>query len=226
MDDQEGFINGDHSNRSVYNNPKDSDIILNCGGHHFHGHRVMLRLWSPFFERSLNSQFSVSSSTVFNIDYDDKDDHEYFAAMLKHIYGMPFGEEGSNDPYSFEFCSNSFENIIRVYMMADKYDFPAVRNAAVSEVENFLEDPDLSADDNPFEVPEWIAKICGPDASQLADPKLRDTLFRWVSQRFHVLTQDPEYSAKIEDGSLLDADLTTKLLFKLSTDVRYLKKKT
>lgn len=150
--------------------------------------------------------------------------------MLKHIYGIPFGQSELNDPYSFQFCSNSFENILRVYMMADKYDFPFVRLVARSEAENFLwavygRLPNAHADDKIFEVPHWIAKICGPDAPRLADPRLRDTLFRCVSQRFDVLTQDPEYSAKIEDGSLLDADLTAKLLFKLSAEVRCLKKK-
>lgn len=119
--------------------------------------------------------------------------------------------------------------MLRVYMMADKYDIPVVRIAAVKEVRDFLYDlygsiPD--EDESVFDVPDWIAKICGPDAPQLADPTLRELLFSWVSQRFDKLMQDPDFSAKIEDGSLLDAELTAELLSHLGAEISHLKKKT
>ncbi|KAH0031799.1 hypothetical protein KCU78_g2708, partial [Aureobasidium melanogenum] len=227
MDDQGSFYS-DHINISVYNNPKDSDIILKCGNHQFYAHRAILRMWSPFFQRSLKSGFPVAKSAIFNIDQDDPNDYKYFAAMLKHIYGMPFGDHDMNNPYDFDFCSVLMENIIRVYMMADKYDIPAVRNAAISELEPFLNTeealpdyPDVELD----KIPDWIAKVCGPDAPQLADPKLRDVLCTWVSEKFDLLIQDPVYIAKFKDGSLLDSELITKLLWNLGAEIRYLKTK-
>ena len=212
------------SNLSVYNNPKDSDIILKCGDHQFYAHRAILRLWSPFFERSLNSGFSVAKSAIFNIDQEDPLDHEYFGIMLKHIYGMPFGGEYSYSyPYRFEFCSNTFENIIRVFIMADKYDIPSVRIAAISEIEDFLYStnrPEQDPDEDILDVSEWIAKICGPDAPQLADSRLRDVLSEWVTETWDVLFQNPHYTEKIEDGSLLDTDLTANLLFNLGAEIK------
>ncbi|KAG9600945.1 hypothetical protein KCU77_g3347, partial [Aureobasidium melanogenum] len=188
----QGSFHSDHINLSVYNSPKDSDIILKCGNHQFYAHRAILRMWSPFFERSLNSGFPVAKSAIFSIDQVDPYDHEYFAAMLKHIYGMPFGDHPMNDPYDFDFCRGVLENIISVYVMADK-------------------------------VPDWIATICGPGAPQLADPSLRNALCTWVSEKFDVSIQDPGYISKIEDGSLLDTDLTAKLLLNLGAEIEHLK---
>ncbi|KAG9695743.1 hypothetical protein KCU95_g3288, partial [Aureobasidium melanogenum] len=226
--DGKGSFSSDHINTSVYNNPKDSDIILRCGDHQLYAHRAILRMWSPFFERSLSSGFSVAKNAIFDIDHDDENDHEYLAAMLKHIYGMPFGDHSKNDPYEFDFCSLVMENIIKVYMMADKYDIPAVREAAISELQRFLHTDEALPDhfDAEYEkVPDWIAKVCGPDAPQLADPTLRDVLRLWLSHKFDVLIRDPVYIAKFTDGSLLDSEMTTELLSHLGTEIRHLKKK-
>lgn len=185
-------------------------------------------MWSPFFERSLKSGFPVAKSAIFNIDQDDPDDYKYFAAMLKHIYGMPFGDPDLNNPSEFEFCFVLMENIIRVYMMADKYDIPAVRNAAISALKSFLYSDEALPGYPDVEfagIPDWIAKICGPDALQLADPKLRDVLCTWVSEKFDLLIPDPVYIAKFKDGSLLDSELIAKLLSHLGAEIGYLKTK-
>ncbi|KAH0370528.1 hypothetical protein KCU65_g2570, partial [Aureobasidium melanogenum] len=230
MEAQDGFAIGAHANPSVFNNPKDFDIILRCGDHQFYAHRVILRLWSPFFERALNSGFPVAKSAIFHVDNDDPNDHEYFGAMLKHIYGLRFEEYSAhNDPYEFSFCSDALENFIRVYMMADKYDIPILRGDVIAELENFFWGVYKASNTSPefnkrFEVPKWIAKMCGPGAPRLANPRLRDTLFSYVYLNYDVLMQDPDAIAKINDGSLLDAELTAKLLCNLGTQIERMKK--
>ncbi|KAI4731118.1 hypothetical protein E4T49_00912 [Aureobasidium sp. EXF-10728] len=199
MDDR-SFISGKHGNPNVYNNPKDSDIILKCGDH---------------------------QCATFNIDHDKPGDLEEFDAVLKHIYGMPFGEHKNNDG-DCDWCGNIFEHITRVYKMADKYDVPSVRRAAIRLSIEYLEDNALYDHDytgarGSCAYP--IADICGPDAPELADPALRNALFDWFAKHFDPLSQDKVFNSKIADGSLLDSELTAKLLVKLSTQIGSLKKK-
>ncbi|KAG9520595.1 hypothetical protein KCU93_g7634, partial [Aureobasidium melanogenum] len=218
MDDKH-LISGKYSNPSVFNNSQDSDIILKCGTERFYAHRAILRLWSPFFARSLNSEFPVAKSAVFEIDDDDYAAHEPFCAVLKHMYGMTFGEHPENDDCHYINSLTAFEHSIRVYMAADKYDVPSARLAAVSSAESHLEEPD------PSNISEWIAIICGPEAPRLADTKLRNALFSWLSANFYSLVENPDYKEKIENGSLLDTELNAKLLFTLSAQAAPRKKR-
>lgn len=207
------------SNSSVFNYPEDSDIILQCGAERFYAHRVILRLWSPFFARTLNSKFPVAKSAVFEIDDDDYAAHEPFCAVLKHMYGMNFGQHPVHEDYEYENSHSAFEHSIRVYMAADKYDVPSVRLAAVASAETYLE-----IGDGPC-IPEWIANICGPEAPQLANEATRNTLFDWVKRMFDSVIEDPEFLEKIEEGSLLDVELSAKLLVALGTKIVRLNEK-
>ncbi|KAI4722629.1 hypothetical protein E4T48_01199 [Aureobasidium sp. EXF-10727] len=222
--DDEDFISGYYGQDC----PKDSDIILKCGDHQWYAHRVILRLWSPFFDRSLNSGFSVAKSAIFNIDHDEPADHEAFEAMLKHVYGMPFGEHVDNDGSDYEYCITMFDHSIEVYKMADKYDVPSVRRAAIQLSITYLED------NSPFNghsemvrvtSAESIASICGPDAPKLADPAMRDALFDWVVKHFDLINEKSAFSLKIKDGTLFDTELTAKLLIKLGVQIGALKRK-
>jgi len=44
---------------TVFNNPEDSDIVLEYNGKRVHAHRAILRMASPFFERIFQSQWPV-----------------------------------------------------------------------------------------------------------------------------------------------------------------------
>ncbi|KAH0341466.1 hypothetical protein KCU81_g6309, partial [Aureobasidium melanogenum] len=215
------FINGDHLDSTVFNDPRDSDIILTFGNHQVYAHRVILRMWSPFFQRSLNSQFSVSNSATFIIDdeCDGKHEPEAVFAMLKHIYGMPFGSGSNCRPDG----TSVIEYSIKVYKLADKYDILSVRRAAVEFIESYINAYlYLSKTQNPpasSPIPDCIAHICGPDAPQLADLQLRNALFSWLSKNICALSKHNEFKVKIEDGSLLDVDLTAKLLFRLTEEI-------
>ncbi|CAD0115428.1 unnamed protein product [Aureobasidium uvarum] len=222
--EDEDFINGEVTDPTVFDNPKDSDIILTFSGHQIYAHRVILRMWSPFFKRVLDSQFCVANNATFNIDdeCDDEHDPEPVYAMLKHIYGIPFVPRSSTDPRGvsgLKFC-------IKLYMMTDKYDIPSVRRIAVSVIQDhlFTSQNELFGLTTLEPIPRYIALICGPRAPQLADPELRDVLFSWLTENFCVLTEHQEYRDKIEDGSLLDSELTAKLLFSFSAQISANKK--
>ncbi|KAH0017895.1 hypothetical protein KCU78_g7375, partial [Aureobasidium melanogenum] len=227
MDDKH-FISGKYSNPSVFNNPQVSDIVLKCRSERFYAHRAILRLWSPFFARSLNFEFPVAKSAVFEIDECEKP----FRALLKHMYGMPFGEHPDNEDYEYQDSCSTIEHCISVYMAADKYDVPSVRLAALASVKSDLiccNPPCTESDDYDdyrcYHTAAWIANICGPKAPQLADGAMRSALFEWVNSNFDLLSQDHNFTVRIQDGSLLDTELNAKLLFALGAKVRRLIKK-
>lgn len=215
------------SNSAIFNNPKYSDVILHFGDRQIYAHKVVLCMWSPFFERTFNSKFPVAESNVFIVDSDDKEDYVPLLAMLKHVYGMGFGDHCDNDCSLWDNNTDLLNHSIRVYMLADKYDVPSCRRAVISAVKAFFEPSELSKEwythlrsDIP-NLPDYVARICGPDAPQLADPSLRTCVFEWLLGNFGHVGEDPGFYTKLEDGSLLDADMTTKLLLTLSARIRH-----
>lgn len=107
----------------------------------------------------------------------------------------------------------------KIYALADKYDFPAVRLAVIDNLHGHMESGDFWESDLPG-ITKLIAHLCGPNAPQLADPALREFFFDWIVNDFEIISEDPHYAAKLEEGSLLDVELTTKLLFKLGGRMR------
>jgi hypothetical protein len=182
-------------------------------------------MWSPFFERTFDSQFPVAKSPTFVIDSDDDGDHESFCAMLKHIYGMPLREHPDNRIHGWPKATILLDHLVKVYTIADKYDFPSVRRAVVLIIRDYLEPEEVNKCDYVFlrsdlpDLPERISRVCGPNAPQLADTKMRDCFFNWLVYNFGLVCEDPEFKVKLEDGSLFDAALATKLLFRLSERV-------
>lgn len=110
---------------------------------------------------------------------------------------------------------------IKIYTLADKYDFPSVRIAVIDNLQGHAESGEF-AESMRLSMADGISILCGPDAPQLADPALRDFLFDWVVESFDYMGDFPEYEARLVDGSLLDADLATKLTFRLGQRIREL----
>ena len=114
-------------------------------------------------------------------------------------------------------------------MLADKYDVPSVRRAALLCAKDDLtccKPPCTESHEfDCYHTAAWIANICGPGAPQLADGAMRNVLFEWVSSNFDHLSQDYVFTEKIKDGSLLDTELNAKLLLELGVEVRRLIKK-
>jgi len=179
-------------------------------------------MWSPFFDRTFKSQFSVAKSDVFIIDPNNNEDYKALCAVLKHIHGMEFGDHIQNDPEDWSSGQGVLDRCIKVYTVADKYDFPSVRRQVIELVNDHLrinkrkKSSWQSVRSVTPGLAEHIASICGPNAPQLADLALRDTLFDWLAGNFDLVSQEPEIKAKIEDGSLLDDEFTPLLLLRLA----------
>ncbi|THY78126.1 hypothetical protein D6C86_00230 [Aureobasidium pullulans] len=218
--DDDNFTSGKHANSTVFNNSRDSDIIIKFAGHEIHAHRAILRLWSPFFERSLSSQFSVAKSPVFHLDDDDDADAVY--AMLKHMYGMTFNQH----PDNFGHRVSRLQFLWKAYVVADKYDCPSMRLAIVTRTERYLGNQ-ISLDHHLVtarctfyeDLIQAISKICGPDALQLACPGMRDAVFDWLCRNFDLCIQEEGFNMAVRDGTLLDAQLTTRLLLEIGKEV-------
>jgi len=202
----------------MYNNSQDFDVILKCGDRQIHAHRVILRMWSPFFNRAFTSQFSVAQSPVFVIDPDDDSDYEPLCAILKHVYGIPLKHYRENGVCDHKNSQHYLDYGIKIFTIADRLDFPSVRRAIVDIIRKRFElfsirhtsrfgavlsaIPDLA---------EQIARVCGPHAPLLADKRLREFLLDWAVRVYSFMEKHPTFSVKLGDGSLFDAESTAEV---------------
>jgi hypothetical protein len=180
---------------------------------------------SPFFERTFQSQFPIAKNPVFVIDPHDDGDYEPLYTVLRHVYGMPLGEHPQNCPEDWSKPESRLNYCIKVYTMADKYDFPSVRQAVISIVHYHLEPRELDQEEYDLlrsklpELPNQIAGVCGPHAPQLADGELRDCMINWFVSSFGFMGHDQAFSSRLGDGSLLDTTLMAPLLLGLTRRV-------
>ncbi|KEQ86982.1 hypothetical protein M438DRAFT_388850, partial [Aureobasidium pullulans EXF-150] len=216
MPEDKGFVGGANADPDVFDNPQDSDIILKVGETQFYAHRVVLRMWSPFFKRALNSQFSVAKSAVFDLGEDDIPEH--VEEMLKYMYGLP------HEPVIPSQIA-LLKRHISMYMLADKYDCPSMRIVILKTIKELLESswefsitPKL-----PEAMAATIATVCGPEAPQLADPGLRAVMLEWTSRNFSACMYYSGFSQVVDKGSMLDSKSFSRLIARICQDARYSK---
>jgi hypothetical protein len=99
----------------------------------------------------------------------DDDDSEIVDAMLRHMYNLPYSQQKVDSE------SDMFKFHTDVFMLADKYDCPSLRMAAVSNFRRTADEFDThwQIEEKPATLINAIANICGPDAQQTADRTLR-----------------------------------------------------
>ncbi|THW29039.1 hypothetical protein D6D23_01417 [Aureobasidium pullulans] len=217
MPEDKGFVGGANADPAVFNNPQDSDIILKVGETQFYAHRVVLRMWSPFFKRALNSQFSgvqVAKSAIF--DLGDEDSPENVEGMLKHMYGTTYMP---SIPKSTFDCIDLLEQHVSAYTVADKYDCPSMRIAIIAAVHSdiLVTEALYHRDDRCAAL---IARVCGPESPQLADPTLRQVFMDWISVSYRVFyLENKAFRDSMVAGTLLDAQCLSLVLVKLSEDL-------
>ncbi|TIA34864.1 hypothetical protein D6C78_06555 [Aureobasidium pullulans] len=222
-----------------------SDVILKVGKTQFYAHKVVLRMWSPFFKRALNSQFSVeepedcgaaektSRYTAFIVqemlitegvqvaksaifDLGDEDSPENVGEMLKHMYGTTYNLSISKSAFD---CIELLEQHVSAYTVADKYDCPSMRIAIIDAVHSdiLVTDAFYLRDDRCAAL---IAQVCGPESPQLADPTLRQIFMDWINVSYLVFYQENKaFRDSIVAGTLLDAQCLSLVLVKLSENL-------
>ncbi|TIA23452.1 hypothetical protein D6C80_00655 [Aureobasidium pullulans] len=198
MPADKGFVSGANADPSTFNNPQDSDIILKVGETQFHAHRVVLRMWSPFFKRTFNSQFSVAKSAIF--DFCDEESPFIVNMMLKHMYGATYDRQ-----ILALKCGRHVAVAVHIYayIIADKYDCPSMRIAIIAAVNSEL------ATTGAF----WKTPIESP---QLADSTLRQVFMDWVGEHYVEFYKGSKFfKDSIMAGTLLDAEYLSILLVRL-----------
>jgi len=205
------------SDCALYNNSQDFDIILKFGEHKIYAHKLVLRMWSPFFSNTFKSRFAVwfppatgyvsssesdclqvATNPVFLLD-DQDDNFEAVSAMVKHMYGMSYGKHPLNtgklelkDDH-ITYWDQAIYHQLAVYTAADKYDCPAVRRAAL-EIMNL----DLNKTTFPgYDAPLALMKV---------------TANRWVSLFVLLIPRicGPD-APQLADQSLYTVNLCVKL---------------
>ncbi|THZ89099.1 hypothetical protein D6C84_00391 [Aureobasidium pullulans] len=197
MPEDKGFVGGANADPTAFNNPQDSDIILKVGETQFHAHKVVLRMWSPFFKRTFNSQFSVAKSAIF--DFGDEESPFIVSMMLKHMYGATYDRQ-----ILALKCGRHVAVAVHIYayIIADKYDCPSMRIAIIAA------------------CIAWISRVCGPESPQLADSTLRQVFMDWVGEHYVEFYKGSKFfKDMIVAGTLLDAQCLSFVLVKLSEDL-------
>lgn len=130
---------------------------------------ALLRAYSPIsvacvYSLSLldfhTDHSQVAKSPVFSLG--DDDDPIVVDGMLRHMYNLPYTDSlQSND------SDELFKLHVETFFLADKYDCPSLRRAAVS---NFHDAATKALDSGRLILlNNTIATLCGPDARQTAD---------------------------------------------------------
>ncbi|THW89271.1 hypothetical protein D6C90_07966 [Aureobasidium pullulans] len=200
---------------NVFNDSQDSDIIIQFGDNKVYAHRVILRMWSPYFDRALRSNFAVAKSPVFHLGGDDDVGAVY--AILRHMYNMPYNKHPANRPP----FGNDLKHHIEVFKVADKYDCLSLRHIAQMgfryEVSWLVRTEFIAGIQY---LTGYIAQICGPNAPYLADPSLRNHLIEVCIENFGKLAENTVFQGQLEEGRLFDADASTKILAKVGSRVQ------
>ncbi|THW96207.1 hypothetical protein D6D17_07323 [Aureobasidium pullulans] len=184
-------------------------------GPKIYAHRIILRMWSPYFDRALRSHFAVAKSPVFHLGGDDDVGAVY--AMLRHVYNMPYNKHPANKSLFGNYLKHHFE----VFKVADKHDYPSLRHIAQKE---FIYEVNRLVRTEVFAgiqfLTGYIAQICGPDAPYLADPSMRIHLIEVCIENFGKLAENTVFQGQLEEGRLFDADAATKILAKVGSRVQ------
>jgi hypothetical protein len=148
----------------------------------------------------------VAKGPVFPLD--DDDDPEIVDAMLRHMYNLPYSQQ------KVDYESDMFKYHIDVFMLADKYDCPSLRKAAVSKFRRIADEFDShwQFEEDPAMLINAIATICGPDAQQTADRSLRYETLKFCATNYIRIFTYREFQERVRDESLFDGDAMAKLL--------------
>ncbi|THX83810.1 hypothetical protein D6D05_03392 [Aureobasidium pullulans] len=144
-------------------------------------------MWSPFFKRTFNSQFSVAKSAIF--DFCDEESPFIVNMMLKHMYGATYDRQ-------------------ILALKCGRHVAVAVHIYAACNDRRLLENPNWCIT--------WISRVCGPESPQLADSTLRQVFMDWVGEHYVEFYKGSKFfKDSIMAGTLLDAECLSILLVRL-----------
>lgn len=131
--------------------------------------------------------------------------------MIRHIYDLPYAHEYPDSPSGdLIFCMN-------VFIVADKYDVPSLRQKVVPDFLDLLQIT--------WKTPEFVEcvqKLCGPDAIQLADSALFAVVSEFFANNVSKITYHKGLVKMVEEDKSFSGRILTGLLEPASGSTRYL----
>ncbi|THY45761.1 hypothetical protein D6C98_07714 [Aureobasidium pullulans] len=171
---------------ALYNNSQDFDIILKFGEHKIYAHKLVLRMWSPFFSHAFKSRFTVATNPVFLLD-DQDDDFEAVSAMLA-VYT-------ATDKYDCPAVRRAARELMNICLGSTR--FPAYNASPGMKTVNLTR--------LVLVFISLISKICGPDAPQLADQSLYTDTVNFCVELHPNMIRHAEYRTAFQKKALYDA---------------------
>ncbi|THW72367.1 hypothetical protein D6D19_06586 [Aureobasidium pullulans] len=206
------FVQGEcASDDSVLNNPQYSDLIITFGQERVYAHGVVLCMWSLYSKRCLIPPFSADKTAVLHLG-NDNDPHLIYN-LLKHIYGLSYGEP-HNEPrdVSHENPVTALEQSANVYTVAERYDCPSLRRAAILVLRSQLSKPDFLRNGGLEPLISLVSRVCGPNSVQTMDPTLRHALVDWVGKNYKACIRVDGFRIPMGREELFDLECANRLL--------------
>ena len=110
------------------------------------------------------------------------------------------------------------DNLVNIYLLADKYDIPKLRQRAINELSRVAnrEIPALSRRKASLnDLVDCIARVCGPDALQSADGAMKARVIKICQEHSVALLPDKEFLHRYSSGELFDTESATAFGMKL-----------
>jgi hypothetical protein len=150
-------------------------------------------------------------ATSHNIDLGDDDDTEAVHAMIRRIYDIPYARKNVEiSDEDLVFCMN-------VFIIADKYDVPSLREKVVPGFMAEIQSAWYSK-----EFVECVQKLCGPDAIHLADSALQEAVAGFFINNMSKLTYHDSLVMMIKGDKSFTGRILAGMLEKTSGSTRYL----
>ncbi|KAI5200832.1 hypothetical protein E4T38_06359 [Aureobasidium subglaciale] len=180
-----------------------SDVVIKFSGQQVHAHKAILAHKFVYFLQAFTSMFKVASSD--EVDLGDDDDVQAVYAMMCHIYDMPYADTFTNK--SDIYIEGSLTFLLNVFIVADKYFVPCLREKVAPEFTTHLEI--VWGSD---EITVCVEKLCGPEAVQLANSSLQVAVAKLFNDEpskimYHssvrnMIEQDKSFAGRVLTGLL------------------------
>ncbi|KAK5116593.1 hypothetical protein LTR85_009218 [Meristemomyces frigidus] len=114
-----------------------SDIIIKYGTKQLKAHKMIICSKSDYFKKLCgpDSRFAESKKNIIELKDDDEN---AVTSMFKWLYSFEY-DEAWTKPSVAPLQRSSFERHVAVYIVADKYQLPALSELAKQRIESILE---------------------------------------------------------------------------------------
>jgi len=175
-----------------FNDPEFSDAIIECDGHKFNIHQVVVAAHSPVLKKAFAGEWKESKERKMTID----DNPAVIEAMLTYMYCYNYdtGSLLKSRPGAMVFD-------VQVYSVAELYDIAALKEYSKENFESAIK-VGWALNDFPQAITEAFSST--PEA----DRGLRDPIVKTCAEHIKDLIVKPAFKKVLRETSTFAADLT------------------